>query len=111
MSQPASFETVCRLTALEPRELERWIEARWVIPEGGAGAWVFREVDVARVRLILELRNDLEIDEAAMPVVLRLLDQLYEIRRRMKALAEALGTLPDEHRAAVEALLHESRED
>lgn len=96
-----SFEAVCRIVHLEPIELERWIAERWVLPESEGSGYVFSELDVARVRLIIELRRDLAVGEDAMPIVLRLLDQLYATRRRMRSLLRALETLPEEHRAAV----------
>ncbi|MBU6506990.1 MAG: hypothetical protein KGI92_04260 [Alphaproteobacteria bacterium] len=96
-----SFEAVCRIVQLEPIELERWIAERWVLPESEGSGYVFSELDVARVRLIIELRRDLAVGEDAMPIVLRLLDQLYATRRRMRSLLRALETLPEEHRAAV----------
>lgn len=96
-----SFEAVCRIVQLEPIELERWIAERWVLPVSEGSGYVFSELDVARVRLIIELRRDLAVGEDAMPIVLRLLDQLYATRRRMRSLLRALETLPEEHRAAV----------
>ena len=70
-----------------PREdLERWIAKAWVRPDGGPGAYVFHDIDVARVLLIRELRDDLEVNEAALPVVLLLLDQLYDLRRLVRGL-------------------------
>ena len=67
----------------------------------GAGGWLFHEIDVARVRLIVELRDELGLDEEAMPTVLSLLDQLYEARRQMRALRQALAAVPAEAREAV----------
>ncbi len=84
------FEAVCRMVeGIEPQELERWIHERWVLPESQPEGYVFHEIDVARVRLIVELRRDLAVGEEAMPVLLNLLDQLYALRRRMKALAQS----------------------
>jgi chaperone modulatory protein CbpM len=106
------IEAVCALLGdLQAAELERWVRERWVRPESSGGAYVFHEVDVARVRLIVELRRDLEIDEAAMPVVLNLLDQLYAIRRRMKAAREAIEGLPPELRAAIAERLGDTRDE
>ncbi len=68
------------------QDLERWISNDWVRPDGRAGDYAFREIDVARIRLIQDLRDNLEINDAALPVVLLLLDQLYDLRRRMAAL-------------------------
>lgn len=96
-----TFESMCRLASLEPGELERWIAERWVLPESEASGYVFTDLDVARVRLIVELRRDLAVGDEAVPVVLRLLDQLYATRRRMHTLLRALDTLPEEHRAVV----------
>ena len=43
------------------------------------------------MRLILELREDMAVNEEALPVVLSLLDQLYELRRRLRE----MGMSPD----------------
>ena len=103
-----SVRVVCQLIeGLEVRELERWIGERWVLPEGGEGAYVFHEIDIARVRLIVELRRDLAIDDEAMPVVLGLLDQVYALRRRLKTIADALSGLPPQTRSAIETHLRE----
>ncbi len=99
------IDVVCRMYEVEVRELERWIGEAWVLPARAQGVYVFEEVDVARVRLIVELKRDLAIDDTAMPVVLHLLDQLYALRRRIKALSAALDDLPPELRDAIAARL------
>ena len=71
------------------QDLDRWILNAWVRPDGRLGGYAFRDIDVARVRLIQELRDDLEINEAALPVVLMLLDQLYDLRRRSRPSSES----------------------
>jgi chaperone modulatory protein CbpM len=65
-------------------DLERWIANDWVRPDRPEGEYAFRDIDVARIRLIQDLRDNLEVNEAALPVVLLLLDQLYDLRRRMR---------------------------
>ena len=82
-------------------DVTRWVELAWVRPDGRPGAWMFREIDVARVRLIAELRDELSLDEDALPTVLSLMDQLYEARRQMRAIRHALGAAPAEVRDAV----------
>jgi chaperone modulatory protein CbpM len=99
---------VCRLVGgIETVELERWISETWVLPESSGGTFVFQEVDVARIRLIIELRRDFAIGDDAVPVVLHLLDQLYATRRRLKALSAAFDALPPELREAVAARIGE----
>ncbi len=71
-----------RCPELQPDDLRRWILQGYVRAEIPDGRIAFEEIDVERVRLILDLRNRLQVNEEALPVVLSLLDQLYEMRRR-----------------------------
>ncbi len=88
---------VTQMPGLTRQDLERWIAFEWVRPDGVAGGYVFRAVDVARVKLIQELRDDMQVNEDALPVVLSLLDQMYDMRRRMRELAAALRrTMPED---------------
>jgi chaperone modulatory protein CbpM len=104
--------TLCTLVGdLHVTEVERWIAEAWVLPENADGVYVFHEVDVARVRLIVELRRDMAIDDEAMPVVLNLLDQLYALRRRLKRVTAALDALPPELRAAIAARVEEGERE
>lgn len=90
---------VTQLSGLQRQDLERWISNEWVRPDGRAGNYLFRDIDVARVRLIQELRDEMQVNEDALPVVLSLLDQLYDQRRRMRELSEALlRIVPDDVR-------------
>ena len=72
-----------QVPGLPPEDLDRWIANAWVRPQGGPDGYAFGEIDVARVRLIRELRDDMDVNEAALPVVLLLLDQLYDLRRQL----------------------------
>jgi chaperone modulatory protein CbpM len=90
-----AFEALLKqIGGLDSGALERWIEARWVLPERAGGTYLFHEVDVARVHLITELTRDLMIDEEALPVVLGLLDQVYRLRKRLSSVARAIDRLP-----------------
>jgi len=90
---------VTQISGLRRRDLERWIANEWVRPEDCDGSLMFREIDVARVRLIQELRDEMLVNDEALPIVLSLLDQLYDQRRRMRELCDALRqTAPDEVR-------------
>ena len=101
-----NFEAIRHeLQGLRAVELERWISAELVRAQGGPGAWEFHEIDIARIRLILQLRDELEIEERSLPVVLSLLDQLYDLRRRTSRMNQALAGLAPEARAAVLARL------
>ncbi|MFI4988355.1 MAG: hypothetical protein ACHQF3_13020 [Alphaproteobacteria bacterium] len=93
---------------LETIELSVWIERRWVEPEAaGDGGWVFHEIDVARVRLIYDLRRELEVAEETVPLVLSLLDQLYELRATLKTVTRAVEGQPSAVRDAIRAALED----
>lgn len=88
---------IAQISGLERQDLEQWIRNDWVRPDKQSGAFVFLEMDVARVKLIWELREDMDINDEALPVILSLLDQLYDMRRRYHALGDAIAeTAPDE---------------
>ena len=88
-----------QVRGLADDDLLRWIENAWVLPDGEPGRYLFREIDVARIRLILELRDEMQVNEEALPVVLSLLDQLYALRRQARQLTAAVEqSVPDELR-------------
>jgi len=88
---------LARLPGLQVQDLERWIHNEWVRPGRDVGQYSFHEIDVARIRLIQELRDEMNVNEEAVPVVLSLLDQIYDMRRLMRDLSDALQrAAPDE---------------
>ena len=90
---------------LRPGELEHWIAEQWVRPQRRGGEVLFDEIDVARVRLLVELRDELHVDEEALPLVLSLMDQLYAARRRMRLLCDAIEGAGQDFRDTVAAEL------
>ena len=98
-------QSLSRHARVEIAEIETWIHLAWLHPAGEPGRWLFAEVDVARVRMIAELRT-LRIDEEAMPVVLSLLDQLYATRRDLRTVLDAVEqAAPPDVRTAVASRL------
>ncbi len=103
-----TWETVVVTVAgLDRGEVEGWIAQDLVRPAQQDGDWLFRDIDVARLQLIQELRHDLRLEEDALPVVLRLMDQLYDARRRLRRLRDAVerGAAPDARDAVLRVLL------
>jgi chaperone modulatory protein CbpM len=87
---------VTQFSGLQSQDIERWINNQWVRPDGPPGHYRFGEIDAARVGLILELRDAMAINEDALPVILSLLDQVYDLRRDLRAMKAALGSFaPD----------------
>ena len=106
---------VALFPGLETHEVRAWIERGWVRPEGGAQAgtetgaeaWLFAEVDVARVRLVRDLRHEMGVAEDTLPLVLSLMDQLYAARGALKAVRRAVESQPDPVRQALLAALRD----
>jgi chaperone modulatory protein CbpM len=94
-----------RLQGIDRRELTQWVENRWVLPERHSDTWIFHEVDVARTELILEIRREFAIDDEALPLVLGLLDQIYDLRRQLRRLCDALAAQPTEVQAVIRRAL------
>jgi chaperone modulatory protein CbpM len=82
--------------AIEGDVLRNWIEQRWIRPTLNDGEPLFDEADMARARLIAELRQDFNVGDEAMPVVLQLLDQVYALRKALNDLTMAIKACPAE---------------
>ena len=92
---------VARVERLTLRELRLWVREGWVRPAQGERGPVFDELDIARIRLLCDLRTDMALPAETMPVVLTLIDRLNETRRALRSLADALEDQPEEVREAV----------
>lgn len=80
-----------RLVQLDHVTLSAWVAEAWLVPARRSGEADFSEVDLARARLIQELKTDMGVNDEGIGVILHLLDQLHGLRRAMK---EALGPGP-----------------
>ncbi len=96
--------------ALDRQTLEEYIRRTWIRPVRKREVLYFEDIDIARIRLIWQLRHDLLVDEEAMDVVLPLLDQVYGLRRRIRALTEAIERQPREVQAEIFSLLTEMQQ-
>jgi chaperone modulatory protein CbpM len=74
-------------TQLDQETLEVWIEEQWLIPDETAGEPAFSEIDLARAKLIRELKQDMGVNDEGIGIILDLLDQVHSLRQ---ALAETL---------------------
>lgn len=92
---------VARVNRVTLRELRLWVREGWVRPATGERGPVFDDLDVARVRLLCDLRQDMAVPTDALPVVLSLLDRLHQTRRDLRCLAEAVEEQHEEVRHAV----------
>jgi chaperone modulatory protein CbpM len=98
-------DLLATISALQRSDLERWISEDLVAPQQAAGSLLFSDMECARVRLICTLSYELDIDGGALPVVLSLLDQLYDTRRRLSSLTRAVAGQDKTIQAAIIAAM------
>ena len=102
-------ELVEAISSLERKDLEAWIREELVTPRDEAGTPFFTEEECARVRLICTLQYELEINSETLPLVLSLIDQLYETRQRLFSLIQAVTAQDKDIQAAVIAAMSHER--
>ena len=101
-------ELVEAISALQRSDLEAWIREDLVAPQQEAGVFLFTDMECARVRLICTLHYELEIDAETLPVVLSLLDQLYDTRQRLLSLTAAVSAQDQTIQTAILAAMKPS---
>lgn len=92
-------EVVARVEEVTVRRLRLWVRRGWVKPAMGQRGQRFDQLDIARVRLVCQMKDEMQLNDEAIPVVLSLMDQLYGMRRDMKALTQAIDRQPEEVRS------------
>ncbi len=75
---------------LERGSLETWVAAGWLVPPQTEPELMFSDVDLARVQLIRDLREDFGVNDEGVSLVLHLVDQVHGLRRSMQALLEEM---------------------
>ena len=108
MAAPPMIWTIQEVVAemeVSRGEVTHWIAQSWVLPVEEDGELLFDEIDRARIQLIVELRRDLEVNDEAIPVVLRLLDQVYGLRHALDELRQGIMGLSEASRTELEAVL------
>ena len=98
-------DVVAAIAALQRSDLEAWIRDEFVVPREEAGTLLFTDMECARVRLICTLRYELEIDTDTLPIVLSLIDQLYDTRQRLLSLTAAMTAQDKTVQASIIAAL------
>lgn len=92
-------EIVATVTRLTRHQLVQFIEGDLVRPERSDGGYVFRRIDIARLELLCDLSQDLDLDETALSIVISLIDQLHATRQELAAMARAIDAVPADLRS------------
>lgn len=92
---------LAEIRRLTRRELRQWMREGWVRPAMGESGPLFDEIDVARLRLLCDLRQEMALSTDALPVVLKLIDRLHETRRDLRTVMKAIADQPEDVRLTV----------
>jgi chaperone modulatory protein CbpM len=98
-------DLVAAISSLQRSDLEAWIHEQLIVPQSEGGTLLFTDMECARVRLICTLHYELEIDAGTLPVVLSLVDQLYDTRQRLFSLTAAVAAQEKNVQAAIIAAI------
>jgi chaperone modulatory protein CbpM len=71
---------------LQVQTLDLWLEQQWLVPEQTSAGMNFSDMDVARARLIRDLKADFGVNDEGVDVILHLVDQLHGLRRALERL-------------------------
>src|SRR6056297_1553554 len=87
---------VARVERLTIGELRSWVREGWVRPAQGEDGPFFDELDIARVRLLCDLRKDMAISGDTIPMILSLIDCLHRSQRELRMLRQAIDEQPED---------------
>lgn len=86
-----SKEEFLHSAGLDIQTAELWIEQHWLIPEPSAAGPTFSDREIARARLILDLRSTFRVNDEGIDVILHLVDQIHGLRDALTQMRDGLS--------------------
>ena len=84
--QDLSLDELCRACSTEIDELVALVDEGVIAPRGAEPAgWRFTGVQLRRARVAVRLQRDLGVNTAGAALALQLMDELDELRARLRA--------------------------
>ena len=102
-------EVLGRLPEMDRPQLDHYIRVGVVVPVQSPGGPLLRELDIARLNLVMELAEGYHLDDEALTLVLSLVDQLHGLRGDMRAMLDAVAREPAETRLRLKTAIREVR--
>jgi chaperone modulatory protein CbpM len=87
-----SEEEFCLRVGVPQPVLQLWLEEGWLVPRQDDVGPMLSEVDLARARLIRNLRDDLGVNDEGIGIILDLVDQIHGLRSVLQILLERPGS-------------------
>ncbi len=92
MIQPETFMTI--IDGVDQAHVEAYVCKGWVTPSHRNGVPMFQDIDIARVRLIHELQQDMGVNDESVPIILALIDQVHDMRVLLRQIADQFDKSP-----------------
>ena len=102
-------ETLVQVSEISREQLESYIRSGVVQPVQSQAGPRFRDLDIARLRLVADLSEGYHLDDEALTLVLSLVDQLHGLHGDMRAILDAVAREPVETRARLKTAIREVR--
>lgn len=102
-------ELLDRLHGLADAQLDALIAQGVVVPVQSSQGPLFRDVDEARLRLILDLEDAFALDEDGIALVMSLVDQVHQLRGDMQAMLRAVSVEEPATRARLREVILQTR--
>ena len=96
-------EVIAIISRLTRNRLVRFVEVDLVRPQRIDSATVYRRIDIARIELLCDLSDELDLDEVALGIVISLIDQLHAARHDLAFMTRAIDALPEDLRCRISA--------
>lgn len=96
---------------LSASEMSDWIDYNWVLPEIKNAVLYFSDADIARARMLKELIHDIGANDASIPVILRAMDQVYDLRKVLSSLTDAIQHLSVSARQELEQAIRDQQQE
>ena len=111
--QRTEDEVIAIIPGMTRNRLVAFLQAEVILPvrrEPFDGkAHVFGRIDIARMQLLCDLADGLDLDDDALGVVMSLIDQLHMARRDLRALALAVEAEAPDVRTRIGAAFRNSQ--
>ena len=85
--EAVSIHEICAIVDLRAEVVCQWVAEGVVTPRGQrVNEWRFSQSQLQRILQARRLQHDLDVNTASLPLVLDLLDEISQLRRRLRSL-------------------------
>jgi len=77
------LEEICIEFNIDENELKSFVREEWLIPIEDE-CLLFDEEDLARIELIKDLRDELDVNDEGISIILNLLDQIHALKAQIR---------------------------